>query len=53
MSAAEAREFEREPHFALAVRVRRYDDMGKASAMTTPDLDHFLPLLRGFLRGNP
>ena len=53
MSAAEAREFERERHFDIAVRVRRYDDMGKAPEMPTPDLDHFLPLLRGFLRADP
>jgi len=49
MTDAEAREFEREPHFELAVRVRRYDDMGKVPEMSTPDLDSFRPLLESFL----
>jgi len=49
MSETEAREFEREPHFELAVRVRRYDDMGKVPGMRTPDLDSFRPLLETFL----
>jgi phosphonate degradation associated HDIG domain protein len=49
MTDAEAREFEREPHFELAVRVRRYDDMGKVPEMKTADLDSFLPLLESFL----
>lgn len=50
MTDAEAREFEREPHHELAVRVRRFDDMGKVPDMPTPDLDSFHPLLEGFLR---
>jgi len=50
MSDDEAREFEREPHFDIAVRVRRYDDMGKVAAMVTPDLDSFVPLLKNFVR---
>ena len=49
MSETEAREFEREPYFDLAVRVRRYDDMGKVPEMRTPDLDSFRPLLETFL----
>ena len=50
MNADEAREFESEPHFDLAVRVRRYDDMGKVPEMATPDLDSFIPLLQTFAR---
>ena len=50
MSDAEAQEFEREPHYDLALRVRRFDDMGKVADMRTPDLDFFRPLLEGFLR---
>ena len=50
MNADEAREFESEPHFDLAVRVRRYDDMGKVPEMATPDLDSFIPLLQTFVR---
>jgi [1-hydroxy-2-(trimethylamino)ethyl]phosphonate dioxygenase len=50
MNADEAREFESEPHFELAVRVRRFDDMGKVTDMVTPELDSFLPLLQTFVR---
>jgi hypothetical protein len=53
MGEAEAHQFEQEPHFTLAVRVRRYDDMGKVPGMVTPGLPHFVPLLRGFLRATP
>jgi [1-hydroxy-2-(trimethylamino)ethyl]phosphonate dioxygenase len=49
MSDIEARKFEQEPHFEIAVRVRRYDDMGKVPGMSTPDLNSFRPLLEGFL----
>jgi phosphonate degradation associated HDIG domain protein len=41
--------FEAEPNHALAVRVRRYDDLGKVPGMVTPDLDAFRPLLAQFL----
>ena len=50
MTEVEARAFEREPHFAIAVRVRHYDDLGKVAGMTTPDLDSFRPLLERYLR---
>jgi len=50
MSDEEAQAFEDEPHFELAVRVRRFDDMGKVADMVTPDLDSFLPLLQRFVR---
>ena len=50
MTEDEARAFESEPHFDLAIRVRRYDDMGKVADMMTPDLDSFLPLLRAVVR---
>ena len=53
MGEAEAQQFEQEPHFTLAVRVRRYDDMGKVPGMVTPGLPHFVPLLRRFLRTTP
>ena len=52
MTDSEAREFESEPHFELAVRVRRYDDLGKEPEMLTPDLDSFRPLLTKFLRNH-
>ncbi|MBK7999467.1 MAG: HD domain-containing protein [Verrucomicrobia bacterium] len=50
MTDAEAKKFESEPHFELAVRIRRYDDMGKVPDMQTPDLDSYRPLLEGFVR---
>jgi [1-hydroxy-2-(trimethylamino)ethyl]phosphonate dioxygenase len=50
MSDPEVREFERLPHYDLAVRARRYDDMGKVTDMETPDLDAFVPVLKLFLR---
>ena len=50
MSPEEARQFEGEPHFELAVRVRRYDDLGKVPDMVTPDLESFRPLLAACLR---
>ena len=50
MTDAEAREFESLPYFDTAIRVRRYDDMGKVADMKTPDLDSFRPLLEKFVR---
>lgn len=52
MKENEARQFESEPHFDLAVRVRRYDDMGKVPDMITPELDAFVPLLESLARAN-
>ena len=34
----------------LAVRVRRYDDMGKVPDMATADIESYRPLLSRFLR---
>lgn len=50
MTPTEAQEFEREPQHDLAVRVRRYDDLGKVPGMPTADLKAFRPLLEAFLR---
>lgn len=50
MREAEAYEFEAEPCFDLAVRVRRYDDLAKEPGMLTPTLEHYRPVLRRFLR---
>jgi phosphonate degradation associated HDIG domain protein len=49
MNDEEAAEFEREPHFDIAVRVRRYDDMGKVTDMQTPSLEDFAPMLQRFV----
>lgn len=53
MDAVEAAAFEEERHFEIAVRVRRYDDMGKIVGMTTPDLDSYRSWLEAFLIGGP
>jgi predicted HD phosphohydrolase len=44
MDETETVAFETEPHFELAVRVGRCDDMGKVPDMRTPSLDDFVPL---------
>ncbi|MBU6302497.1 MAG: HD domain-containing protein [Verrucomicrobia bacterium] len=53
MQADEAAAFAREPNFELAVRVRRYDDLGKDPDMVTPDLDSFVPVLQTFMLPSP
>ncbi|ARP87739.1 phosphonate degradation HD-domain oxygenase [Bordetella genomosp. 9] len=44
-SAQEAQAFERLPHAAEAVRLRRYDDLAKVPDAVTPALTHYLKLL--------
>jgi len=55
MLEEEALAFEAEPHAAIAVTVRRYDDMGKVPDMVTPGLEMFVPLLESMvtLRSGP
>ncbi|MGH7267933.1 MAG: HD domain-containing protein [Candidatus Rokuibacteriota bacterium] len=48
---AEARAFEAGPFARDAVRLRRYDDLGKVPGLPTPDLDHYRPLLESQRRG--
>jgi phosphonate degradation associated HDIG domain protein len=50
MSEEEARAFEQNPHYDAAVRLRRYDDMGKVPHMPTPGLESFGKLLERFVR---
>jgi phosphonate degradation associated HDIG domain protein len=50
MSDAEAAEFEKNPHYDAAVRVRRYDDMGKMPEMATLDLETFRTVLEPFVK---
>jgi phosphonate degradation associated HDIG domain protein len=45
MTDAEAREFESNPHHDAAVRVRRYDDMGKVPDLATAPLEDYRALL--------
>jgi [1-hydroxy-2-(trimethylamino)ethyl]phosphonate dioxygenase len=47
--AAEVAEFERSPHAGDAVRLRRYDDVGKVAGLATPDLEHYRPVLEASL----
>jgi len=45
MSPDEVAAFERNPHFAAAVRLRRIDDRAKDPAAVTPAFTDFLPLI--------
>jgi gamma-butyrobetaine dioxygenase len=49
MTDAEAREFEREPHAADAIAVRRWDDQAKDPSADVPAFDHYRPLLASLL----
>jgi phosphonate degradation associated HDIG domain protein len=51
MTDAEAREFEREPHAADAIAVRRWDDQAKDPSADVPGLDWYRPLLASLLAG--
>jgi gamma-butyrobetaine dioxygenase len=51
MTDAEAREFEREPHAADAIAVRRWDDQAKDANAVTPRLRAFPRPARGIARG--
>jgi phosphonate degradation associated HDIG domain protein len=51
MSEAEAEEFEREPHYEAAVRLRRYDDMGKVPGMEVRELESYRELLESLVIG--
>jgi phosphonate degradation associated HDIG domain protein len=46
MNAEEMSQFEKLPHFDAAVRLRRWDEAAKIEGLETPDLDHFVPLVR-------
>jgi phosphonate degradation associated HDIG domain protein len=48
---AEVAEFERSPHAEDAVRLRRYDDVGKVAGLATPDLEHYRAVLEAALVG--
>jgi phosphonate degradation associated HDIG domain protein len=42
--------FERSPHAGAAVRLRRYDDIGKVEGLETPELEHYRPVLEASIR---
>jgi phosphonate degradation associated HDIG domain protein len=48
MPAAEVRQFEAQPYFRDAVRVRHWDDAGKVAGLRTPPLEHYLPMIVRF-----
>jgi gamma-butyrobetaine dioxygenase len=49
LSTADAEAFAALPHAADAVRVRRWDDVGKVPGQVTPPFDHYRPLLEACL----
>lgn len=51
MSAEEVVAFERLPHWQEAVRLRRWDDLGKDPDMKTRDLEHFLAHVARCVKG--
>ncbi|MBW4467899.1 MAG: HD domain-containing protein [Pegethrix bostrychoides GSE-TBD4-15B] len=51
MDAAEAAQFQRHEYYSAALRLRRYDDMGKVPGMATPALEDFRAMLAALLVG--
>jgi gamma-butyrobetaine dioxygenase len=49
-SPAEVAEFEMSPYARDAVRLRRYDDIGKVEGLETPDLEHYRLVLVASMR---
>jgi phosphonate degradation associated HDIG domain protein len=43
--------FDESPYAADALRLRRWDDVGKVEGLETPDLEHYRPVLEQSLRG--
>jgi [1-hydroxy-2-(trimethylamino)ethyl]phosphonate dioxygenase len=51
-SPSEVAAFERNEFADEAVRLRRWDDVGKIEGLTTPPLEHYRPALEAGLRGS-
>jgi [1-hydroxy-2-(trimethylamino)ethyl]phosphonate dioxygenase len=49
-SPAEVDAFERGPFAEEAIRLRRWDDVGKIAGLTTPPLEHYRPALAAGMR---
>jgi predicted HD phosphohydrolase len=49
-SPDEVAEFDASPFAQDAVRLRRWDDIGKIAGLPTPDLEHYRPVLEQSLR---
>jgi len=52
MAPDEVAAFERAPHVAEAVRVRRWDDAAKDPSAVTPPFAHYAPVLERIVRGD-
>jgi len=50
-SPQEVAAFDESPHAEDAVRLRRWDDVGKIAGLETPDLEHYRPVLEASIRG--
>ncbi|MDA0223542.1 MAG: HD domain-containing protein [Rhodobacterales bacterium] len=50
MSAGEVAELDKNPNLQAILQVRRWDDGGKVKDKTTPDFDHYAPMLRRVVR---
>lgn len=50
MTTEEAEAFARHPHSQAALRLRRFDDMGKVPGLATPSFEDYRPLLEAFVR---
>jgi len=53
MNAEELASFEQNPFFELALQLRQWDDQAKDPEKATPDLEHYLPLVKGTLVSAP
>jgi len=47
---AECAAFEAHPFFKEALRLRRYDDLGKQPGVITPDVSHYIDIIRATLK---
>ena len=52
MTADQAEAFERNPYFDLILRMRRWDEAAKLQNHATPDLRHYLSLIKNYLKPN-
>lgn len=45
LDATAGHEFEQHPHFAAAIRLRRWDEQAKDPHLVTPPIEHFIPAI--------
>jgi phosphonate degradation associated HDIG domain protein len=51
MSISESEQFRRLPYYGEAIRLRRYDDSGKAMGVKVPSLENYRPMLERLIAG--